>query len=65
MMLIQIQKKMKRFHKDKGKVVTIEDKKNTLKYQETMIIDIEKLPVQIKKIGNQYMKLFMMFILNQ
>ena len=38
-----------RIHKDKEKVVTIEDEKNTLEYQETMDLDVENIAITSKK----------------
>ena len=49
-------------NKDKEKVVTIEEDRKTLEYQETMNLDIENFPVQVKQIGDQYMKLLMIHI---
>ena len=46
-------------------MVTTEEERNTLEYQETMNLDIEKLSAQVNKFGDQYMKLLMMIILKQ
>ena len=42
-MLIQIAEDTERSHKDKQKVVTIEEESNNLGYQETMNLDFEKI----------------------
>ena len=52
-------------HIDKEKLVTIEEERNNLEYQETMNLNTEKLPVQVNKFGYQYMKLLMIHILKQ
>ena len=46
-------------------MATIEEYRKTLEYQETMNLDIENFSSTGKKIGDQYMKLFMIIILKQ
>ena len=49
--------------KNKDVVVTMKEERNTLKYQESINVDIKTLPVKNNHFGYQYMKLFIIHIL--
>ena len=52
-----------RIHKDKDKVFTMEEEKQTLEYHQTMSLGNENIASTNQKIGYQYMKLFIMILL--
>ena len=51
--------------KKKNMAVTMKENKKTLGYQETINVDIEKLPVKNNHFGDQYMKLVMIRFLKK